>query len=329
MEEEKREIRESKYMDELKTRPIWILLLSFLGLLFFLKHTASILRWLFITFLRPAKNLKKYGSWALITAPTEGIGKSFAFELARKGLNLILVGRNINKLQNVTRAIQSEYPNIQIKIVVVDFSSSDLSVGIRKIEEAIAGLDVGVLINNVGITYPSAKFFHAVDEEIWMNIIRVNIEGTTRVTMAVLPGMLKRKKGAIVNIGSGAAIVVPSHPLFAIYAASKAYVDQWSRSIHVEYKDQGIDVQCQVPLYVATKMVSKVASIEKSSLFVPSPDAYVRSAVRRIGHGEPRCTPYWTHSIQWCFAYYFIPEFLLDAWRLSIGLHRICATERL
>ncbi|KAI3906471.1 hypothetical protein MKX01_029086 [Papaver californicum] len=316
-------------MDELKTQPIWILLLSFLGLLFLLKHTASVLRWLFITFLRPAKNLKNYGSWALITAPTEGIGKSFVFELARKGLNLILVGRNLNKLQNVSRAIQSEYPNIQIKIVVVDFSSSDLTVGIRKIEEEIGGLDVGVLINNVGITYPSAKFFHEVDEEIWMNLIRVNVEGTTRVTMAVLPAMLKRKKGAIVNIGSGAAIVVPSHPLFAIYAATKAYVDQWSRSIYVEYKDRGIDVQCQVPLYVATKMVSKVASIEKSSLFIPSPDAYVRSAVRRIGHKEPRCTPYWTHSIQWCIAYYFIPDSVLDAWRLSIGLHRMHASGRL
>ncbi|KAI3830650.1 hypothetical protein MKW92_030035 [Papaver armeniacum] len=316
-------------MDELKTQPIWILVLSFLGLLFLLKHTASVLRWLFITFLRPAKILKNYGSWALITAPTDGIGRSFAFELARKGLNLILVGRNINKLQNVTRAIQSEYPNIRIKIVVVDFSSSDLSVGIRKIEEAIGGLDVGVLVNNVGITYPSANFFHAVDEKIWVNIIRVNIEATTRVTMAVLPGMLKRKNGAIVNIGSGASIVVPSHPLFAIYAASKAYVDQWSRSIHVEYKDRGIDVQCQVPLYVATKMVSKVASIEKSSLFVPSPDAYVRSAVWRIGHGEPRCTPYWSHSIQWCMAEYFIPDFILDAWRLSIGLHRMRASQRL
>ncbi|KAI3892561.1 hypothetical protein MKX03_021202 [Papaver bracteatum] len=316
-------------MDELKTQPIWILLLSFLGLLFLLKHTASVLRWLFITFLRPAKNLKKYGSWALITGPTDGIGKSFAFELARKGLNLILVGRNINKLQNVSRDIQSKYPDIQIKIVVVDFSSRDLMVGIRKIKEAIGGLDVGVLINNVGITYPNAEFFHRVDEEIWMNLVRVNIEATTRVTMAVLPGMLKRKKGAIVNIGSGAAIVVPSHPLFAIYAASKAYVDQWSRSIHVEYKDQGIDVQCQVPLYVATKMVSEVASIEKFSLFVPSPDAYVRSAVRRIGHGDPRCTPYWSHSIQWCIMYYFIPDFLINAWRLFIGLHRMHASKRL
>ncbi|OVA20518.1 Short-chain dehydrogenase/reductase SDR [Macleaya cordata] len=190
------------------------------------------------------------------------------------------------------------------------------------IKEAIEGVDVGVLINNVGVTYPSARFFHEVDEEVWMNLIKVNLEGTTRVTMAVLPGMLKKKKGAIVNIGSGAGIVAPSHPLFAIYAASKAYIDQWSRCMCVEYKELGIDVQCQVPLYVATKMVSKVASIERSSLFVPSADAYARAAVRRIGY-EARCTPYWAHSLQWAIAYYLLPESFLDAWRLSIGLRRM------
>jgi 17beta-estradiol 17-dehydrogenase / very-long-chain 3-oxoacyl-CoA reductase len=54
------------------------------------------------------------------------------------------------------------------------------------------------------------------------NLIHVNVVGTTKVTQAVLPGMLKRKKGAIVNIGSGAAIVIPSDPLYAVYAATKA-----------------------------------------------------------------------------------------------------------
>jgi 17beta-estradiol 17-dehydrogenase / very-long-chain 3-oxoacyl-CoA reductase len=83
-------------------------------------------------------------------------------------------------------------------------------------------LDLGILINNVGITYPKAMFFDEVKEETWMKIVRVNIESTTRITKAVLGGMMERKKGTIVNIGSGAAVVVPSHPLFTVYAATKA-----------------------------------------------------------------------------------------------------------
>lgn len=208
-------------MEKLKTQPAWLLLLFTLGCLSLLKLSFAFLRWVYVNFLRPAKNLKKYGSWALVTGPTDGIGKGFAFQLARKGLNLILVGRNPDKLKDVSDAIRAKYANTQIKTVVCDFSG-DLDEGIKRIGEAIEGLDVGVLINNVGMSYPYARFFHEVDEGLLMNLVKINVEGTTKVTHAVLPGMLKRKRGAIVNIGSGAAIVIPSDPLYSVYAASKA-----------------------------------------------------------------------------------------------------------
>ncbi|XP_010320962.2 very-long-chain 3-oxoacyl-CoA reductase 1 isoform X2 [Solanum lycopersicum] len=206
----------------LKTQPLFVLLLSFIGFITFLKNFIIFLKWIFITFLRTPKNLvQSYGSWALITGSTDGIGKAFAFQLAQKGLNLILVARNLNKLQQVSSEIKTQNPNIKVKIIVVDFSF-DVTKGIQEMKKGIEGLDIGVLINNVGVTYPRAMFFHEVDENIWKNIVKVNLEGTTLVTTAVLPSMIGRKKGAIVNIGSGASIVVPSHPLFSIYAATKA-----------------------------------------------------------------------------------------------------------
>ncbi|XWS22697.1 hypothetical protein CRYUN_Cryun29cG0058300 [Craigia yunnanensis] len=310
----------SASLNHLKMQPTWLLLLSFLGFLSFLNHFISLLNWVFTTFFGPPKNLnKKYGSWALITGATDGIGKAFACQLASRGLNLILVSRNSSKLKIVSTEIQAEFPHTKIKAVAHDFSS-DVSTGVKLIEEAVKEVEVGVLINNVGITYPGAMFFHEVDEEMWKEIIRVNLEGTTWVTRAVLPGMLNRKRGAIVNIGSGASIVVPSHPLYTIYASTKAYIDQLSRSLCVEYKLRGIDVQCQVPLYVATNLASKVALIQKSSLFVPTPEDYAEAGIRQMGY-EPRSTPYWSHSMQWCFAR-LLPDALLDAWRLSIGLRR-------
>ncbi|RZS22889.1 hypothetical protein BHM03_00055717 [Ensete ventricosum] len=92
------------------------------------------------------------------------------------------------------------------------------------------------------------------------------------------------------------------------------YIDQFSRSLSVEYKRMGIDVQCQIPFYVATKMVST----KQSSTFVPSPDDYAKAAVDWIGHGT-RCTPYWSHSLQWCFTC-FIPDFVLHLWRFHVGI---------
>ncbi|GMH31095.1 hypothetical protein Nepgr_032938 [Nepenthes gracilis] len=199
----------------------WVLLFSSLGFLFIFKHSISLLKWAFISFLRQPKDLKKYGSWALVTGSTDGIGKAFAFQLARTGLNLVLVSRNPEKLEAVSAEIRETFPETRIRTVAVDFSREVLS-GVREVEAAVEGLDIGVLINNVGITYPSAMFFHETREEVWTDVVRVNLEGTTRVTRAVLAGMVERKRGAIVNIGSGAAIVVPSHPLYAIYAATKA-----------------------------------------------------------------------------------------------------------
>lgn len=297
-------------ISKLKSEPLWFLLLFSLGLTTILRFTLTFLNWVYVNFLRQPKNLKKYGSWALVTGPTDGIGKSFAFELARKGLNLILVGRNPDKLKDVSDSVIAKFGKTEVKTVVVDFTG-DLDEGVDRIREAIEGLDIGVLVNNVGISYPYARFFHELDEELLKNLIKVNVVGTTKVTHAVLPGMLKRKKGAIVNIGSGAAIVIPSDPLYAVYAATKAYIDQFSRCLYVEYKKSGIDVQCQVPLYVATKM----ASIKRSSFFVPSTDGYAKAGVKWIGY-EPRCTPYWPHTLLWAVAC-SLPEYVVDTWRLG------------
>ncbi|KAL8535233.1 hypothetical protein ACS0TY_011017 [Phlomoides rotata] len=301
-------------------QPLLIIFVFFLGVVCLLNNLTSLIKWIYNIFFRPTKDLKAaYGSWALVTGSTDGIGKAFAFQLAAKGLNLVLVSRSPSKLKTVTSEIQDRYPAINIKILELDFSRDDVAC---KMKGVIEGVDIGVLINNVGVTYPRAMYFHEVDEKIWMDLVRVNVEGTSHVTKAVVPGMVARGRGAIVNIASGASVVVPSHPLYAIYAATKAYVDQLSRSLYVEYKQYGIDVQCQVPLYVSTRMASRVAFVEKASIFIPTSEKYAEAGVGFIGHDEARCSPYWPHSLQWFFAS-LLPHVLLDAWRLSIGIKRM------
>ncbi|RWW30165.1 hypothetical protein GW17_00005265 [Ensete ventricosum] len=205
----------------LQTLPAWLLFAAAVGLLALLRSSLAALRWAFVTFLRPGKDVRRYGSWAVVTGSTDGIGRAFAIQLARKGLNIVLVGRNPDKLRDVSDAIRALHPAARVETVVVDLAG-DLAEGVARLQRAVQGLDVGILVNNAGVSYPYARFFHEVDEELLRSLIKVNVEGVTRVTQAVLPGMLERKRGAIVNIGSGAATVIPSDPLYGVYAATKA-----------------------------------------------------------------------------------------------------------
>ncbi|XP_066368996.1 very-long-chain 3-oxoacyl-CoA reductase 1-like isoform X4 [Miscanthus floridulus] len=116
----------------------------------------------------------------------------------------------------------------------------------RRLREVVDGLDVGLLVNNAGVAKPCAVYLHEFDVDAWVKMIRVNLWALTEVTAAVLPGMVARRRGAIVNIGSGSTEAIPSFPLYTIYAATKRHVSQFSRSLYVEYRSKGIHIQCQV-----------------------------------------------------------------------------------
>jgi 17beta-estradiol 17-dehydrogenase / very-long-chain 3-oxoacyl-CoA reductase len=212
------------HVEFLKAQPAWALALAAAGLLVAARAAVRLALWVYAAFLRPGKNLRRrYGAWAVVTGATDGIGRAIAFRLAAAGLGLVLVGRNPEKLAAVAAEIKAKRPKVpEVRTFVLDFAGEGLAAGVESLKEAIRGLDVGVLVNNAGVSYPYARYFHEVDEELMRSLIRVNVEGVTRVTHAVLPGMVERKRGAIVNIGSGAASVVPSDPLYSVYAATKA-----------------------------------------------------------------------------------------------------------
>ncbi|KAL6652501.1 hypothetical protein ACP70R_011426 [Stipagrostis hirtigluma subsp. patula] len=296
-------------------QPAWALALAALGLVVSARAAARLALWLYAAFLRPARPLRRrYGSWAVVTGATDGIGRALAIHLAAADLGLVLVGRSADKLAAASADVRARHPGTQVRTFVLDFAADDMASRVRELGEFVRGLDVGVLVNNAGQCYPYARYFHEVDEALTRNLIRLNVEAVTRVTHAVLPGMVERGQGAVVNIGSAAASMLPSDPLYAVYAATKAYVDQFSRSLYVEYRSKGIDVQCQVPWYVATKM----ASIRNPSFFAPSPETYAGAAVRYIGY-EPRCTPYWPHALVW-FLLSVLPEHVVDRMALNMSL---------
>ncbi|XBI06410.1 hypothetical protein VPH35_134431 [Triticum aestivum] len=199
-----------------------------------------------------------------------------------------------------------------------------------RLREAVEGLEVGVLVNNAGLATPHAAYLHEVDVEAWVKMIRVNLWAVTEVTAAVLPGMVERGRGAVINIGSGSTEALPSYPLYSIYAATKRYVAQFSRSLHIEYRGKGIVVQSQSPLYVDTRMVTNM--VTRGGLFswltMSTPDAYAVAAAHRIGHRCPIYKPNLSHRPQWCFIH-FIPDRFIVAHRLHETLRQRAVFQRL
>jgi 17beta-estradiol 17-dehydrogenase / very-long-chain 3-oxoacyl-CoA reductase len=113
--------RKMHCIELLLSQPPWFLLFL-LGLLSLTRLSVFFMNLIYIYFLRPQKNLRRYGKWAVVTGPTSGIGQSLAFELAKNGMNLILVGRSIHKLEQVKMEICGQNESIEIKTVVFDLS---------------------------------------------------------------------------------------------------------------------------------------------------------------------------------------------------------------
>ncbi|CAI0425788.1 unnamed protein product, partial [Linum tenue] len=201
----------------------YILTALLLGFLLFLRRALTFLDWIWAAFLRPPKDLKEhYGSWAVLTGPTDGIGKALAFELASRGLNLVLVGRSPSKLRATTDEIMIRSPHVEIRTVVLDLARSRGEEILGAIRNGIEGLDVGILVNNAGVGFPLPMFFHEMDAELVEWSLRVNVDAATWVAKAVVPAMLRKGRGAVVNVGSGSSVVVPSYPLMMVYGATKA-----------------------------------------------------------------------------------------------------------
>ncbi|XP_051548899.1 very-long-chain 3-oxoacyl-CoA reductase-A isoform X2 [Myxocyprinus asiaticus] len=181
----------------------------------------------------------KLGKWAVVTGATDGIGKSYAEELARQGFSMMLISRSQEKLDDVAKFLESTY-KVETKTIAVDYGQVDIY---PKIEKGLSGLEIGVLVNNVGISYPYPEFFlHIPDLDNFINtMINVNITSVCQMTRLVLPRMEARAKGVILNISSASGMF--PLPLLTIYSSTKAFVDFFSRGLQAEYKCKGIIIQ--------------------------------------------------------------------------------------
>uniref|UniRef100_A0A672RWQ6 3-ketoacyl-CoA reductase n=1 Tax=Sinocyclocheilus grahami TaxID=75366 RepID=A0A672RWQ6_SINGR len=225
----------------------------------------------------------KLGKWAVVTGATDGIGKSYAEEYSGGFALFLCIKRFLCLL-----ITESAY-NVETKTIAVDYGQADIY---PKIEKGLAGLEIGVLVNNVGISYSYPEFFlHIPDLENFITtMINVNITSVCQMTRLVLPRMEARAKGVILNISSASGMFPV--PMLTIYSSTKAFVDFFSRGLQAEYKCKGIIIQSVLPFFVATKMTK----IRKPTLDKPTPERYVAAELTTVGL-QDQTNGYFPHAV--------------------------------
>jgi hypothetical protein len=189
----------------------------------------------------------KANSAALITGASAGIGAEIARELARRGHGVVLVARRKQRLNELAEELASEY-GVRAETIASDLckpaSRSRIPGRITEL-----GLDVDILVNNAG--FATGGPFAESDPGRELEQVQVLVEAVVALTSAFLPGMVKRRSGAILNVASTAAM--QPLPYAAGYSAAKAYVLTFSEAIHQEVSGQGVTVTALAPGPVETE----------------------------------------------------------------------------
>ncbi|CAI9587287.1 unnamed protein product [Staurois parvus] len=227
----------------------------------------------------------------VVTGATDGIGKAYARELAKRGLDVVLISRTLEKLKKVAAEIEKEFGR-KTRVIQVDFTNG--SHIYQKIKEELEDLEIGILVNNVGmnINQDPCKYMNIPNRDQMLDkIINCNIMSVLWMTQIILPQMLQRKKGLIINLSS--EVGNRPYPMSLVYSSTKVFVDFFSRGLHVEYKSKGITVQSVMPLLVSTDMTYKM----KTNIFVKSPDDFACEALNTVGYTS-RTSGCLSHSLQ-------------------------------
>ncbi|HFC97737.1 MAG TPA: 3-oxoacyl-[acyl-carrier-protein] reductase [Thermosulfurimonas dismutans] len=197
---------------------------------------------------------------ALVTGASRGIGRAVALELARAGA---AVAVNYTASEGPAREVVQEIERMGGKAIPVRFDVADpeaVARGVKEVEEALGAIDI--LVNNAGITRDGLLV--RLKDEDWERVLSVNLRGAFLVTRAVLPGMMKRRYGRIINISS--VVAFSGNPGQTNYAASKAGLVGFSRSLALEVARRGITVNVVAPGFIETDMTAALPEKAREAL---------------------------------------------------------------
>jgi len=216
------------------------------------------------------------GMTALVTGASSGIGKAIARELAAQGASLILVSRNAQRLEQEADDLRVRF-GANVHVFPEDLGRREerleLFAWIQK-----SGLAVDILVNNAGLAHYGP--FDQASFEDTSAMLDLNIQALTHLTRLFLPGMLERKTGGILNVSSTAGF--QPLPNLSVYAATKAFVLNFSEALWAECRGRGVRIFCLCPGNTLTRF-HQTAGIDKQRMFFSATAAEVaRFGIRKF-----------------------------------------------
>jgi uncharacterized protein len=220
---------------------------------------------------------------ALVTGASAGLGASFARQLAARGIDLVVVARRGDRLEDLAASLP-----VACEVLVADLAEpADLERVEARLRDPRAPVDL--LVNNAGFGLygPVAD----LDTAAQARMVALNVGALTRSTRAVLPALLERRAGGIINVGSVAGF--QPDPFSAVYGATKAYVRSFTEALAVELRGTGVTVTLLAPGITDTEFQAQ-AGIELSGLpggFRQAADPVVAAGLAAFARGRVVCVP--------------------------------------
>jgi short-subunit dehydrogenase len=227
-------------------------------------------------------------SWALVTGATAGIGESFTRLLAENNYNIVLVARDLQRLEERARELESKF-NISTHVIQADLATES---GCAVIEQYISNNQIDVLINNAGFGLNKAFTMSSLEAE--QQMLDVLVRTPMRLMHAVLPGMKERNKGVVINVSSVAGYIAGGS-----YSASKSYITVISESLNTELAGTNVKVSALCPGFTRTEFHQRARMSMKGlpNFMWLNADELVKKAWSDALRGEAVSIPGWQYRV--------------------------------
>ena len=232
--------------------------------------------------LDPGAARETYGPWAVIAGGSDGTGEAYARELAAVGINVMLVARRAEVLEALAADLREKH-GVEARTLVQDLMQPDAAQNMLK---ASADIDVGCYISNAGVDGAGSKFFEQPSER-WLRMITMNVQNLTEAVHGFGNRMLKRGRGGIVIMSSGAGLV--GTPYLSMYSATKGFEMLLAESLWGELQGSDVDIVGVIAPSMTTPWFLKnvVGQDFKLGSDIKTPEQVAHDALAALGRKQP------------------------------------------